>query len=60
MAKFNLQKKYKNNLRILSKPHAYFQAMTNTPVSFKRIGKRKKEGKGQGSIWSSTTPDPGY
>ena len=35
MAKFNLQKKAtKNNLRIISKPHTYFQAMIKTPVKF--------------------------
>ena len=26
----------KNNLRIISKPHAYFQTMTKTPVKFKK------------------------
>ena len=36
MAKFNLQKSNKNNLRIISKPHAYLQTMTKTPVKFRK------------------------
>ena len=36
MAKFNLQKSNKINLRILSKPHAYLQTMTKTPVKFQK------------------------
>ena len=37
MAKFNLQKKViKNNLRIISKPHAYVQTMFKTPVKFQK------------------------
>ena len=36
MAKFNLQKIDKNNLRIISKPHAYFQTMTKAPVKFQK------------------------
>ena len=37
MAKFNLRKKVtKNNLRIISKPHAYLQNMTKTPVKFQK------------------------
>ena len=27
---------YKNNLRIISKPHAYLQTMSKTPVKFKK------------------------
>ena len=29
-------KKKKNNLRIISKPHAYFQTMTKTPMKFRK------------------------
>ena len=36
MAKFVLQKNDKNNLRIKSKPHAYFQKVTKTPVKFQQ------------------------
>ena len=36
MAKLNLQKSNKNNLRIISKLHAYFQTMTKTPVKFQK------------------------
>ena len=36
MAKFYLQKMTKNNLRIISKPHACFQTMTKTPVKFQK------------------------
>ena len=37
MAKFNFQKKVtKNNLRIISKPHAYLQTMTKTSVKFQK------------------------
>ena len=37
MAKLNLRKKVtKNNLRIISKPHAYLQTMTKTPVKFQK------------------------
>ena len=36
MAKFNLQKSNKNNLRIISKPHAYLQTMNKTPVKFRK------------------------
>ena len=36
MTQFNLQKSDKNNLRIISKPHAYFQTMTKTPVKFRK------------------------
>ena len=37
MAKFNLQKKVtKNNLRIKSKPRAYLQTLTKTPVKFRK------------------------
>ena len=34
MAKFNLWKSNKNNLRIIPKPHACLQTMTKTPVKF--------------------------
>ena len=34
MAKFNFQKSDKNNLRIISKQHAYLQTMTKAPVKF--------------------------
>ena len=35
MTKFNLQKKVtKNNLRLISKPYAYLETMTKTPVKF--------------------------
>ena len=38
MAKFNLRKKVmKNNLRIISKPHAYLQTMFKSLVKFQRI-----------------------
>ena len=37
MAKINFKKKVtKNNLRIISKPHAYLQTMTKTPVKFQK------------------------
>ena len=37
MAKLNLRKKRKkNNLRIISKPHAYLQTITKTPVRFQK------------------------
>ena len=36
MAKFNFQKSHTNNLRIISKRHAYFQTMTKTPVKFQK------------------------
>ena len=36
MAKFNLQKSNKNNLRIISKPHAYLQTMTKIPFEFQK------------------------
>ena len=38
MAKFNLRKSAKNNLRIIiiSKPHAYLQTMYKTPVKFQK------------------------
>ena len=37
MAKFNLRKKViKNNLKIISKPHAYVQTMSKTPVKFQK------------------------
>ena len=37
MTKFKLQKKVtKNNLRIISKPHAYLQIMTKTSVKFQK------------------------
>ena len=36
MAKFNFQKSDKNNLRIISKPHAYLQTMRKTPVKFQK------------------------
>ena len=37
MAMFNLQNKMtKNNLRIISKLHAYLQTMTKTPVKFQK------------------------
>ena len=31
----------KNKLRIISKPHAYLQTMTKTPVKFRKNGRRK-------------------
>ena len=34
MTMFNLRKSDKNNLRIISKPHACFQTMTKTPMKF--------------------------
>ena len=37
MAKFNLQKRDKNNLRIISKPHAYIETMTKHRRSYERI-----------------------
>ena len=36
MTQLNLQKSDKNNLRIISKPHAYFKTMTKTPVKFRK------------------------
>ena len=37
MAKFNWRKKVlKNNLRNISKPHAYLQTMYKTPVKFQK------------------------
>ena len=36
MARFNLQKKTQNNLRIMSKPHANLQTMTKTQVKFQK------------------------
>ena len=37
MTKFKLPKKVtKNNLRIISKPHAYLQIMTKTSVKFQK------------------------
>ena len=36
MTKFNLPKSDKNNLRIISKPHAHLQNMTKTPVKFQK------------------------
>ena len=37
MTKFKLRKKVtKNNLRIISKPHAYLQIMTKTYVKFRK------------------------
>ena len=36
MAKFNLQKSNKNNLRMIFKPHAYFQTMTKTPLKVRK------------------------
>ena len=36
MAKFNLRKSDKNNMRIISKPHTYLQTMTKAPVKFQK------------------------
>ena len=36
MTEFNLRKSDKNNLRIISKPHAYVQTMSKTPVKFQK------------------------
>ena len=36
MTKFNWLKSDFNYLRIISKPHAYFQTMTKTPVKFSK------------------------
>ena len=37
MAKFNVRKKeINNNLSIISKPNAYVQIMSNTPVKFQK------------------------
>ena len=33
---FNMQKSKKDNLRIISKPHAYFQTMTKIPVKIRK------------------------
>ena len=37
MTEFNFREKViKNNLRIISKPHAYVQTMSKTPVKFQK------------------------
>ena len=36
MAKSNVQKSDKNNLRIISKPHTNFQTMTKPPAKFQK------------------------
>ena len=36
MAKFNLRNNKNNNLRSISKPHAYLQTMTKTPVEIQQ------------------------
>ena len=36
IAKSNLRKSDKNNLMIISKPHAYLLTMTKTPVKFQK------------------------
>ena len=46
MAKFNLCKKKvtNNNLRIIAKPHAYFQTLNKTPVKFRKNQYKSVEG----------------
>ena len=44
MAKFNLQKSYKNNLMIISKLHAYIQTMIKTQVKFRNNQYKPVEG----------------
>ena len=36
LTKFNLRKMWQNNLKIISKPHAYVQTIVKTPVKFQK------------------------